>query len=402
MHYQYFLEGSDLEWSAWTTVNMKEYTNLMEGNYTLHVRARNQYYQVCETTTLSFTITAPWYRSIAAYIGYIVLASFAIYIALVLYARSLNNENIKLEKMVDERTLEIKIQHENIVEKNRLLEIQKEEINIQNENIRKQNEALEKARETIASQVEQLKTVNQGLEENVAERTKQLQDAYQDLLATKNELDTFIYRSSHDINGPLMRLRGLCRTAVVDVNDPSALNYFRLLDLEVDVMARMLQKLIFFYNIKNSDPKKERVEIQKLIDKAIQRQQSIPGFSNMQFQINTPSVESVFTDSELLEAAVSNMIENAVMYRATGKTATVKISVERNNGTLQIVVSDNGLGIDQTIADRIFDMFFRGTERSSGAGLGLYIATEAVKRLKGEIRFSSKEETTFIISVPVG
>jgi signal transduction histidine kinase len=329
------------------------------------------------------------------------MAFLIVYIAVVLYAKRLNSENLKLENLISERTQEIKRQHQKIVEKNKLLEAQKEEINLQNENIRGQNDALNNARETIANQVEQLKTVNQGLEANVIERTKQLQDAYQDLLALKTELDTFIYRSSHDINGPLMRLRGLCRTAVIDVTDPRSINYFRLLDLEVDVMARMLQKLIFFYNIKNSDPKEEQIEIRALIDKAIQRQESIPGFSKVQFQVFTSSDKTIITDGELLSAAVSNMIENAVMYRATEKDATVKISVERHNGTLQIMVRDNGSGIDIEIADKIFNMFFRGTQRSNGAGLGLYIAKEAIKRLQGEIQVTTDDDTTFIISIPV-
>jgi signal transduction histidine kinase len=401
VQYQYFLEGSDKEWSPWTTVNVKEYTNLSEGTYTLKVRAKNQYHQLSTSSSFVFTIGTPWYRSIAAYIGYFVLIVFSAYLALVLYTKNLNNENIKLEKMIDERTLEIKSQHQNIVEQNRLLEIQKNEINTQNESIKKQNEALEKAQQIIAQQVEQLKAVNQGLEENVAERTKQLQDAYQDLLEIKNELDTFIYRSSHDINGPLMRLRGLCRTAALDVTDLTSLNYFRLLDLEVDVMARMLQKLIFFYNIKNSDPKAERIEILDLINKAIKRQESLPGFSQVEFEVNTSEDKIFITDNELLSAAVSNLVENAVMYRATEKTGTVTISTERKNGTLQITVSDNGLGIDKSIASQIFNMFFRGTQRSNGAGLGLYIAKEAIKKLKGEIQYIASTETTFTISVPV-
>jgi signal transduction histidine kinase len=402
MQYQYFLEGSDKAWSSWTTVNIKEYTNLGEGTYTLHVRAKNQYHQISNTSTFVFTIGTPWYRSVAAYIGYVILISGALYLALVLYTRNLNNENIKLEKLIDERTLEIKHQHQSIVEQNKLLEIQKNEINQQNENILKQNEALEKAQQIIARQVEQLKAVNQGLEESVAERTKQLQDAYQDLLEIKNELDTFIYRSSHDINGPLMRLRGLCRTAAIDVSDPKALQYFRLLDLEVDVMARMLQKLIFFYNIKNSDAKRERVEILDLINKAIKRQESLPGFSQMQFLVKTLTDKTFVTDNELLSAAVSNLVENAVMYRAPEKPGNIVIQVERKDETLQITVTDNGTGVDKSIADKIFTMFFRGTERSSGAGLGLYIAKEAIKKLKGEIQFIAARETTFTISVPLG
>jgi signal transduction histidine kinase len=65
------------------------------------------------------------------------------------------------------------------------------------------------------------------------------------------------------------------------------------------------------------------------------------------------------------------------------------------------MVRDNGSGIDIEIADKIFNMFFRGTQRSNGAGLGLYIAKEAIKRLQGEIQVTTDDDTTFIISIPV-
>jgi two-component system, sensor histidine kinase and response regulator len=119
-------------------------------------------------------------------------------------------------------------------------------------------------------------------------------------------------------------------------------------------MARMLQKLIFFYNIKNSDPKEERIDILDLINKAIKRQESIPGFSQVQFEVKTSTDKIFITDNELLSAAVSNLVENAVMYRTTDKSGTVTISTERKNERLQITVSDNGVGIDKTIVDQIF------------------------------------------------
>ncbi len=81
--YSYKLEGFNDKWSDWSTFNTKEYTNLREGNYTFQLRAKNIYGKVSEITSYSFDIEAPWYRSIIAYVTYVMifLAIFGVSLA---------------------------------------------------------------------------------------------------------------------------------------------------------------------------------------------------------------------------------------------------------------------------------------------------------------------------------
>jgi signal transduction histidine kinase len=69
---------------------------------------------------------------------------------------------------------------------------------------------------------------------------------------------------------------------------------------------------------------------------------------------------------------------------------------------LEIIFRDNGIGIAADLVPRIFDMFYRATEKSEGAGLGLYIVKETVDKMGGKISVDSKlgEGTTFTISLP--
>ena len=78
------------------------------------------------------------------------------------------------------------------------------------------------------------------------------------------------------------------------------------------------------------------------------------------------------------------------------------IRATENESEIVIMLSDNGIGIPTEIHEKVFDMFFRGTNSSMGSGLGLYIVKNAVKKLQGTIRFSSKEGegTTFTIKLP--
>tara|TARA_B100000508_G_scaffold141093_1_gene146628 strand:+ start:148205 stop:151414 length:3210 start_codon:yes stop_codon:yes gene_type:complete len=121
IEYSYKLEGYKNQWSEWSEKNESEFTNLPEGTYTFHVKARNIYKQEAEEASIQFTISTPWYRSTWAYIGYVILFILIVYLAIKISSMRLKAQNRRLEKAVQERTKEIE-------EKNSRLESQKSEI----------------------------------------------------------------------------------------------------------------------------------------------------------------------------------------------------------------------------------------------------------------------------------
>jgi len=68
--YQYYLENYQEDWSDWSTTSLKEFTNLKEGKYAFHIKAKNLFNQESEITTFTFEITPPIYRTTGAYIFY--------------------------------------------------------------------------------------------------------------------------------------------------------------------------------------------------------------------------------------------------------------------------------------------------------------------------------------------
>ncbi len=77
--YQVYLEGLDSRWSNWTSESHKDYTNIPEGDYIFHVRARNVHGKISEAGTFSFTVLPPWYRTWWAYSLYLLLIGGAVY-----------------------------------------------------------------------------------------------------------------------------------------------------------------------------------------------------------------------------------------------------------------------------------------------------------------------------------
>jgi len=109
--YSYFLEGSDDDWSTWTDESKKEYTHLHEGDYVFHARAMNIYGNLSNECSYEFTILAPWFRTVWAYILYVIIAVAVVYFIVVLYTR-------RLRAIIRERTAEVVAQKEVIEEKN--------------------------------------------------------------------------------------------------------------------------------------------------------------------------------------------------------------------------------------------------------------------------------------------
>lgn len=121
IEYSYYLEGYSDDWSTWDNKNEIEFTNLPEGNYTFHVKARNVYRQEAAEDKISFTIATPWYRTIWAYTGYVVIFILIVFAAIKISSMRLKAQNKRLEMAVQERTREIE-------KKNSRLESQKSEI----------------------------------------------------------------------------------------------------------------------------------------------------------------------------------------------------------------------------------------------------------------------------------
>jgi len=120
VEYQTLLEGSDNDWSAWSHETTQKYTHLPEGSYRFHVRARNPHGASSEDASLSFGVLPPWYRTWWAYFLYAVFGGFGLWGVVRLRTRQLEAGMRKLEGIVEERTVEVRRQRDEIqVQENR-------------------------------------------------------------------------------------------------------------------------------------------------------------------------------------------------------------------------------------------------------------------------------------------
>lgn len=233
--------------------------------------------------------------------------------------------------------------------------------------------------------------------------TKRL-SAEESLRSVNSELDTFIYRASHDIKGPLARLRGICNVAKLTITDPQSSEYFELLDQESKKLDSILGKLLVVKDLKTSRVKIDKIDFNSVINKSLKYLHFIQDFENVNFKIQIDAALEFQSDANLLELIFMNLIDNAIQFRDEDKpTINILIDVCKDNNHVTIRLKDNGIGIDESIIHQIFDMHFRGSERSTGTGLGLYIVKTALDALHGKVFVQSKPRggTDFVFSFPI-
>lgn len=84
---------------------------------------------------------------------------------------------------------------------------------------------------------------------------------------------------------------------------------------------------------------------------------------------------------------VGCILENSILYG--GEAVRVKIDLNETPDSVHIYIQDNGAGIDLAYQKPVFDMFFRGHEKSTGNGLGLYLVKIGMEKLSGQVKLQS-------------
>ncbi len=299
------------------------------------------------------------------------------------------NRNIrKANASILEQKEEIQAQAEELTESNELLSKLNREVTEKNEEIQAQSEELIEANQTISQ-------INLDLEKKIEERTNDLKQAFK-------ELDTFFYRSSHDFRRPLTTFLGLAEVANITVKDQNALELFAKVKETAHNLDKMLVKLQSISDVGAQHLVYKEVLMDQLFEDIKQGFEEEIKQRHIRLEFTMATKNSITSYPALVRIILENLIENAIHFCGV-ESPHILIMVTEAEGEVEIRVTDNGQGISREVEARIFDMYFRGNERSKGNGLGLYIVKKAVEKLYGRIRFETKlhQGTTFIVNLPM-
>ena len=288
-----------------------------------------------------------------------------------------------------------------LTEKNEEIQTQSEELQEANNALLKLNDEVSRQREEIKSQAEELlisndaiARINEGLEKIVEQRTADLRRAYQ-------ELDIFFYRSSHDFRRPLTTLMGLCEVGKLSVQDQSAIDLFNKVNTTAMNLDKMLMKLQSISDVGSHQLVHKEVLLKQIIDNEVDNMKDIIQSKQMHVSVDVNLDNALISYPVLIKIIVENLIENAIDF-STPDNPTLFVTATSQNGAVCMEFKDNGEGVKDSIKPQIFEMFFRGSVRSVGNGLGLYIARKAAEKASGKISFMNNPEggTTFTVEIP--
>ncbi|MET6998503.1 sensor histidine kinase [Chitinophaga defluvii] len=244
------------------------------------------------------------------------------------------------------------------------------------------------------------RTINNAYE--IYRTRKQLKEKIEELEKTNDELNRFIYSTSHDLRSPLMSVLGIINLTRLDnsVVDPN--NYVGMIESCILKLDGFIQKIIEYYRNSRLDVEYEKIDFNNLLNDCIIAFQ--PQDTSIQFQMNVDQAFDFKGDTFRISVILNNLISNAVKYQKPDESnPLVDLSVKVEPHKATIWIKDNGIGILSEHLNNIFKMFFRSKNNNKpGSGIGLYIVKEALNKIGGTINVESKygEGTQFEITIP--
>lgn len=233
-----------------------------------------------------------------------------------------------------------------------------------------------------------------------------LRDQNEELLKINRELDSIVYSVSHNLRSPLLSVLGLLNLAKTEEHPRHLVfdSYLKMMETSVRRLDDTLKEILDYSRNARLEVSAKPIAFEKMIENSMSDLKYIQGFDQIHFHVETEGNEVLFlSDPYRLSMVICNLLSNAIKYRDEDKpqsTISVTLTIREQSATISFI--DNGIGIPNEITRDIFNMFYRGTEKSNGAGLGLYIVKETLDKLKGSIKVSSimGEGSTFTVTVP--
>jgi PAS domain S-box-containing protein len=212
------------------------------------------------------------------------------------------------------------------------------------------------------------------------------------------ELERFVYSTSHDLRAPLRSILGLIYIIQQETDQDAIRTYLEMIRSSVNRMDNFIKEIVDLSRNSRQPINTEEIDLKEVVTDIFDSLRFIPGAEKIDFILTIKQARPFVSDISRIKVVLNNLISNAIAYhRMQQEHPFIEVRINVTNKYCYIEVIDNGRGIQQEHQTKIFDMFYRASDDAKGSGLGLYIVKEAVQKLNGEIRIKSTwgEGTTF-------
>ncbi len=363
--FQYYLKGFDDDWVDAGNSRSISYTNLDPGNYTFFVKAcNNDNVWSEEEASLTFTVLPKFTQTFWFYLLLFLLIVGIIYSFLKFRINQLRKNQEYLEKVIDERTREVKEKNQALAEQNSEIELQAEYLEDQKRELNKLNSSKDKMFSIIA----------------------------------------------HDLRGPLGNFRTMVDmmiNAQDDLDRTEQKEMLQLLSQNANVTYELLENLLNWSSSQRGvitfEPTK--LEVLPIIMEVNEFILPVANKKNISVFYDIGDDLQVFADENMFRAVVRNLLGNALKF--TRERGEIVLNGVRRGDLVIFGIRDNGVGMLPEVKEKLFNQMEHtvrmGTNSEKGSGLGLLLCKEFVEKMGGEIWVDSEvgSGSTFYFSLNI-
>lgn len=204
------------------------------------------------------------------------------------------------------------------------------------------------------------------------------------MLEKDKKIKDALFKLTHEIKNPLAVCKGYLD--MIDLNkEEKALKYINIMKQEINRSLNIISDFVEYNKIKVV---KEQIDLNCLLDDVYDSFKILMTNKKIKLEYkNRDDQEIYFTgDYERLKQVIINMLKNA--YEACTENGKIEISSNLYKNYLDILIEDNGIGMDEETLNNIREMFY--TTKQNGTGLGVALSNEIIKSHNGELLFTSE------------
>ncbi|WP_433944670.1 sensor histidine kinase [Paenibacillus sp. SN-8-1] len=212
---------------------------------------------------------------------------------------------------------------------------------------------------------------------------------------------------SHDLKTPLSNIKGyssMMLSPQYDWTEEEKTGFLMEIERKAKHMEDLIGDLTLSFRLDEHEQqlplKWEQIDLVEFVRRIVVDVTNDPRADqyNIFLETNVPHIQTLL-DVKLLERALHNLLLNAILHNPAGTNVTIQIML---NTSVHIVITDDGIGMDEEAVDQLFNKYYRGTATdllSEGTGLGMAIAKQLVLAHGGDIKVTSRVNQGTSISV---